>query len=133
MPQIAIGEFTVVLQPLELEEADAGRGRMRIDKRLTGDLVGEARGQMLTATTAVDGSAAYVAVERVSGRLHGREGSFVLHHRGVMDRGRPDLSIAVVPDSGTGALAGLSGEFRIIFRDGAHAYEFEYRLPDGTC
>jgi hypothetical protein len=84
----------------------------------------------LTATTDVQGSAVYVAIERVSGLLHGREGTFVLHHRGVMDRGRPELSVSVVPDSGTGALAGISGEFRITIRDGRHFYEFEYQLPD---
>jgi hypothetical protein len=130
MSNMAVGEFTVVLQPLDLEGAEGGRGRMSIDKRLTGDLAGEANGQMLTATTDVQGSAVYVAIERVSGLLHGREGTFVLHHRGVMDRGRPELSVSVVPDSGTGALAGISGEFRITIRDGRHFYEFEYQLPD---
>ena len=103
---------------------------MRIDKQITGDLVASTRGQMLTAVTDVQGSAVYVAVERVAGTLDGRRGSFVLHHRGVMDRGRQDLSIAVVPDSGTGELAGIAGDFRIVIEGGRHAYEFEYTLPE---
>ena len=72
----------------------------------------------------------YVAVERVTGTLDGRQGSFVLHHRGVMDRGQPNLSVAVVPDSGTGELAGIAGDFRIILEGGRHVYEFDYTLPE---
>lgn len=102
---------------------------MRIDKQITGDLVASTRGQMLTAVTDVPGSAVYVAVERVTGMLDGREGSFSLYHRGVMDRGAPSMAVAVVPDSGTGGLAGIAGEFRIILEGGKHAYAFEYSLP----
>lgn len=126
----ARGEFTVAIRPLALEDAPGpGRGRMTIDKQVTGDLVASTRGQMLTATTAVQGSAVYVAIEEVSGRLHGRTGSFILHHRGVMERGAQALSVRVVPDSGTGELAGIAGEFRIRIEDGKHFYSFLYSLP----
>ena len=130
--RVAKGEFTVAMKPLEFEGVDASAklGRMSIDKRISGDLVASSRGQMLTATTDVQGSAVYVAVERVTGTLDGREGSFALYHRGVMERGQPSLSVAVVPDSGTGGLAGISGDFRIILEGGRHAYEFEYSLPE---
>lgn len=132
MTKVAKGEFTVSLQPLELEGAEAGdtRGRMSIDKRFTGDLVATTRGQMLTATTDVQGSAVYVAIERVTGTLDGREGSFVLHHRGVMERGQSALSGSVVPDSGTGGLSGIAGDFRIVIEGGKHGYELEYSLPE---
>ncbi len=130
--KLAKGEFTVAIKPLDLEGADAdgGRGRMSIDKQITGDLVATTRGQMLTATTGTKGSAAYVAIEEVDGVLDGRRGAFVLHHRGVMDRGAQDLSVAVVPDSGTGELAGIAGDFRIILEGGKHFYEFSYSLPE---
>lgn len=130
--KVAKGEFTVAMKPLEFEGVDASAklGRMSLDKRISGDLVATAQGQMLTATTEVPGSAVYVAVERVTGTLDGRQGSFALHHRGVMDRGRPSLSVAVVPDSGTGELAGIAGDFRILLEGGRHAYEFEYTLPE---
>lgn len=130
--RIAKGEFTVTLKPLEFEGVDAAAklGRMGIDKRIAGDLVATTQGQMLTAVTDVQGSAVYVAVERVTGTLDGRQGSFALHHRGVMQRGQPNLSVAVVPDSGTGELAGIAGDFRIILEGGRHAYEFEYTLPE---
>lgn len=126
----AKGEFTVAIRPLALEDAaGSGRGRMVIDKQISGDLVASTRGQMLTAMTAVQGSAVYVAIEEVSGRLHGRTGTFVLHHRGVMARGAQELSVQVVPDSGTGELVGIAGEFRIRVEDGRHAYSFLYSLP----
>lgn len=128
----AQGGFTVAMRPLELEGADnARRGRMVIDKRITGDLVATTRGQMLTAMTGVEGSAVYVAVEEVTGTLAGRSGSFMLHHRGVMARGAQELSVLVVPDSGTGELTGIAGEFRIRVVDGGHHYTFSYSLPGG--
>jgi hypothetical protein len=80
--------------------------------------------------TSTKGSAGYVAVERVSGSLHGRQGSFVLQHTGVMKRGAPSLTVTVVPDSGTGDLVGLEGEFSIKNEEGTHSYEFAYRFPD---
>lgn len=132
MTKTARGEFTVSLKPLELEGAESSdkRGRMSIDKRITGDLVATTHGQMLTAMSEVQGSAVYVAIERVTGTLEGRHGSFVLHHRGVVERGQSSLSVSVAPDSGTGGLAGIAGDFRIILEDGQHAYEFAYSLPD---
>jgi len=130
--RVAKGEFTVAMKPLAFEGVDtsAKLGRMAIDKRITGDLAATPRGRMLASTSDVPGSAVHVAIEHVTGRLEGREGSFVLHHRGVMDRGQPDLSVAIVPDSGAGALAGIRGDFRIIPEGGRHACEVEYRLPE---
>ena len=87
-------------------------------------------GQMLTGMTDVKGSAGYVAIEKVSGTLKGRTGTFILQHTGTMNRGVPQLIITVVPDSGTGQLAGITGDFKIIIAEGKHSYEFEYTLPD---
>ena len=103
-------------------------GRMSLDKRFDGDLSATGRGQMLTAMTAVQGSAGYVAIERVTGTLHGKSGSFVFQHTGRMAHGAQQLSISVVPDSGTGELTGISGTFRIQIVEGKHFYEFDYRL-----
>jgi hypothetical protein len=130
MPQIAKGSFVVKLLPLAFEgQAEASKlGRMSIDKEISGDLVATTRGQMLTAFGEVKGSAGYVAIEKVEGALHGRKGSFVLQHSGTMDRGAPSLKISVVPDSGTGELAGLSGDFKIDITEGQHRYEFTYSV-----
>ena len=125
----ASGTFDVKLGPQALSEtaADPTLGRMSIDKQYHGDLEGTAKGEMLTAGSG-EGSGAYVAVERVTGKLKGRSGSFSLQHRGVMTRGTPDLLITVVPDSGTGELEGLSGKMDIIIEGGKHSYVFEYTL-----
>ncbi len=127
----ASGRFEVKLspQPLADANADASLGRMLIDKTFSGDLVGTSKGEMLMAGTAVKGSAGYVAIECVSGTLGGRSGSFVLQHSGTMNRGAPQLSVSVVPDSGTGELAGLTGTLVIIIDAGTHRYEFDYLLP----
>ncbi len=132
MSEIARGSFKVKLQPLAMEgmDGDAGLGRMSIDKNIEGDLIATTQGQMLTAMTAVQGSAVYVAVERVRGSLKGRKGSFALHHVGVMNRGAASLNVNVVPDSGTDELTGLTGRFDIKIEAGAHLYEFEYELPN---
>jgi hypothetical protein len=131
MSHLATGQFTVQLQPLPFEGQAEGSslGRMSISKTLSGDLVASSQGQMLSAGGTVTGSAGYVAIERVDGTLHGKAGSFVLQHSGSMDRGTPSLQVSVVPDSGTGELTGLAGEFSIIRADGQHRYEFSYRLP----
>lgn len=131
MNQVAKGEFTVKLQPLAFEGLPEGSrlGRISIDKRITGDLVATTAGQMLSAMTDVKDSAGYVALEQVSGVLHGRRGSFVLQHSGTMNQGAQSLSVTVVPDSGTGELVGLSGQFNIIIAGGQHSYEFAYDLP----
>jgi hypothetical protein len=124
----AAGSFEVRIQPLANADVTAEPllGRMLLIKKFTGDLEADARGQMLTAATATKGSAVYVAIDHVQGRLAGREGGFMLHHLGVMDRGAPMLAVRVVPDSGTGELAGLSGDLRINIVDGKHFYEFDY-------
>jgi hypothetical protein len=124
----ASGPFDVKMTPASA--ADAAAGRFALDKKYHGDLEGSAQGEMLTAMTAVKGSAAYVAIEKVTGRLAGRTGSFHLQHTGVMTRGTPSLTISVVPDSGTGELTGLTGTMAIqIAADGAHYYTFDYQLP----
>src|SRR5438445_2125876 len=128
----ATGTFEVKLEPLPTNDSSEGSpvGRMSIDKQIPGDLEGTSKGEMLTAATSVKGSGAYVAIERVTGSLHGRTGSFVLQHIGTMTRGVPKLSITVVPDSGTGQLAGVTGKFQVIIADGKHSYEFDYSLPE---
>jgi hypothetical protein len=131
MSHLAKGTFEVNLQPLPFEGADPAwmLGRLSIDKQISGDLVATTKGQMISAMTATKGSAGYVALERVTGTLNGKKGSFVLQHNGFMNRGTPSLSVVVVPDSGTEELVGLEGEFKIIVEGGRHSYEFNYRLP----
>ena len=130
MPQ-AKGPFDVkiVPQPPDAGAQDTTVGRMSLDKQYHGDLEANAQGQMLTTGTP-SGSAVYVAIERVTGTLHGRSGSFALHHRGIMTRGQPELTIAVAPDSGTDALAGISGNLSIEIVDKKHFYSFDYTLPE---
>jgi hypothetical protein len=131
MTREAAGEFDVKLAPLAEEEFPGGArlGRYALEKVYRGDLEGAARGEMLTATTAVEGSAGYVAVERFGGALAGRRGSFVLQHLGSMALGAQELLIKVVPGSGTGELTGLAGKLAIRIADGKHYYELEYTLP----
>lgn len=134
MTQVAKGTFTVSLQPLPFESEDSEPkllGRMTLDKQITGDLVATTKGQMLSAMTSTKGSAGYVAIERVTGVLGNKRGSFVLQHTGTMRRGAPSLSVTVVPDSGTEELAGIEGEFKIDIVEGKHFYELTYRLPGG--
>jgi len=128
----ASGTFEVKVVPQAAEEkvGDPTVGRMSIDKQFHGDLEGTSKGQMLAAMTEVQGSAGYVAMERVSGTLKGRTGTFALQHSGTMNRGVPQLSVTVVPDSGTGQLVGLAGKMTINIADGKHSYEFEYTLPE---
>jgi hypothetical protein len=128
----ASGTFEVKLVPqTDDKNGDPALGWMTIDKQFHGDLEGTSKGQMLTGMTEVKGSAGYVAIEKVSGTLKGRSGSFILQHTGVMNRNVPQLTITVVPDSGTGELTGLAGTFIIkIAADGKHSYEFEYTLPE---
>jgi hypothetical protein len=123
-------EVKVVPQATEDKVGDPTVGRMSIDKQFHGDLEAASKGQMLAAMTEVKGSAGYVAMERVSGTLHGRAGTFALQHSGTMTRGVPQLSVTVVPDSGTGQLVGLAGKMEIIITEGKHSYEFEYTLLD---
>ncbi len=125
----AHGTFDVDLQPLQDDKESGGFARMLIDKRLHGDLEGRSQGVMLAAQTEVKGSAGYVALERVTADLAGRRGSFVLQHSGIMGQGQESLDIAVVTDSGTDELTGISGTFEILFKEEGHAYIFSYSLP----
>lgn len=127
----ASGSFEVKLVPQKLDNKEAesaNLGRMSIDKKFSGDLEATSHGEMLSAMTGVTGSAGYVAMERVSGTLQGRKGTFVLQHSGTMTRGAPEMSVTVVPDSGTGDLVGLAGRMTIKIDAGKHFYEFNYTL-----
>jgi len=130
MTNHASGSFEVKMVPQGAgDQADGiAVGRMSLDKEYRGDLEGTGKGEMLAARTSVAGSAGYVAIERVTGALQGRRGSFVLQHHGIMTRGTPTLSVMVVPDSGTGELTGLSGNLTINIVDGKHLYEFDYTI-----
>ena len=126
----ATGPFEVKLAP---QPTDApALGRLSIDKQFHGDLEATSKGEMLSAMTETKGSAGYVAMERVTGALHGRKGTFVLQHSGTMNRGVATLSVTVVPDSGTDQLVGLSGKMAIKIEGGKHSYEFEYTLPEAA-
>jgi hypothetical protein len=132
MPTHASGTFDVKVIPVASDEKPGGStlGRMSLDKRFHGDLEGTSKGEMLTAgTSAVKDSAGYVAIERVTGTLQGRTGTFVLQHSGTMTRGTPSLIITVVPDSGTDQLVGIAGTMTITITGGKHLYDFEYTLP----
>ncbi len=133
MTQHATGAFDVKINPQKPDNEQAktaNLARMSIDKHFHGDLDGTSTGEMLSAMTEVKGSAGYVAMERVSGVLHGRRGSFVLQHNATMSRGEPHLAITVVPDSGTGELSGISGLMTIKIEGGKHFYDFEYSLQN---
>jgi hypothetical protein len=122
-------EVNLVPQPAAPGIEQANLGRQTINKQFHGELEATSLGEMLSAMGGVQGSAGYVAIERVTGTLHGRRGSFVLQHTGTMNRGAPQLSITVVPDSGTDELAGLAGSMQIEIEQGRHAYIFDYSLP----
>ena len=130
MMQQAKGPFDVKLAVLEpYNTNDPTMGRRSIDKQFHGDLEATSRGEMLSAGGSRD-DGGYVAIERVTGTLHGRRGSFALQHKATMTAGVPMLDIIVVPGSGTDELRGLSGTMNIeIAPGGAHSYDFSYRLP----
>jgi hypothetical protein len=123
----AAGTFDCKLTPQPPSD-DAPLGRFTLDKTFHGGLDATSKGQMLAFSSSVKGSAGYVAIEHVTGALQGRRGTFVLQHTGVMTRGTPELTITVVPDSGTGELEGLAGAMRLDEVDGKQSYEFEYSL-----
>ncbi len=131
MTQHASGTFEVKMQPLGEGDVAAGSslGRMSLDKQFSGDLQAIGKGEMLAARSDIPTSAAYVAIERVTGTLHGREGSFVLVHKGVMTSEAQRLVIEVVPNTGTGQLAGILGTLGIRIEGGKHFYDFDYELP----
>lgn len=133
MTQHASGTFDVKMSPPQKPDSEIAQatnfGRFTIDKQFHGDLEATSKGEMIGAQTEVKGSAGYVAMERVTGTLKGRQGSFVLQHSGTMTKGVPTLSVTVVPDSGTGELKGIAGQMKIIIApDGKHSYEFDYTI-----
>ncbi len=132
MSQQVSGSFDITLKPQTLAdpEADRSLARLSLDKTFHGPLDATSRGEMLSAMTATKGSAGYVALERVSGTLNGRSGTFVLVHLGLVDRGTPNLSVTVVPDSGTDALTGLTGTISLTNSPSGHTYTLTYTLPD---
>ncbi|MBT0586274.1 DUF3224 domain-containing protein [Alteromonas oceanisediminis] len=124
--QVAQGKFTVAMEPHHDGVFDAGR--MSLNKNYSGDLVATGKGQMLSHRSAVRGSAGYVAIELVTGILDGKQGSFVLQHHGVMQGETQSLSISIVPDSGTEALASIAGSMEITISEGEHFYTLNYAL-----
>ncbi len=132
MKDTAKGTFDIKVTPLAAEEnvGDATIGRLSLAKTFFGDLVGVSSGQMLgSQSEEVAGSGGYVAMERFTGTLKGRKGSFTLQHIGTMEGGNFDLNVMVVPGSGTGELKGIAGLFKIIIEGNRHVYEFEYSIP----
>ena len=129
MADRASGTFEVKLTPEEDKSGDAVVGRMTIAKQFSGDIEGTSKGLMVMTGTPVHGSAGYVALEKVTGSIKGRTGSFYLQHNGIMNRGEGKLTVIVVPDSGTDELNGLSGSLAIKIEDGKHFYDFEYTIP----
>jgi hypothetical protein len=126
MSRRATGTFTTTFEPLPAD--DETLGHMRVHKTIEGDLTGTGRAEMLSVGTPVEGSAGYVAIDRITGTLHGRSGSFVLQHFGLMDRGSGTLTVRVVPDSGTDELTGITGTFEIDNSSGEHRYVFDYDI-----
>ena len=126
----ARGEFKVRITPqgAPLTIEGVALGTSSISKDFEGALTGTSAGEMLTALTRVPGSAGYVAIERVTGLLDGRSGTFVLQHSGIMDNGAPSLTVTIVPGSGTGELAGISGSMTILVEGAKHTYVLEYLL-----
>ena len=119
-------EVTIEAEPPFLEQDGVTLSRNVVRKEFSGDAVGASEAQMLAAFTATPGSAGYVAIERFTGSVGGRSGSFVLQHSGVMRRGDGRLSVTIVPDSGAGELAGISGTMEINNDEGRHSYVLDY-------
>jgi hypothetical protein len=131
VPMHARGTFEVQITPLPADAyADAATmGRMLLDKQFSGDLTGTGKGQMITGMGSVKGSAAYSAIERVTGTVNGRTGTFMLQHTGIMHDGAQELSITIVPASGTGELTGIAGTFALTIEGKVHRYDLSYTLP----
>ena len=132
LPHHATGTFEVKLAPLDpaFKSEDNSIGRYSIDKQFHGALEATSKGEMLSGGGTVKGSGGYVAIERVTGTLDGRTGTFILQHNGTMQAGVFHLNVIVVPDSATAQLSGLQGSMEIIIKDGKHSYDFTYTLPD---
>jgi hypothetical protein len=130
----ARGTFVVKISPTDVSALgqEAGIGRMTIDKTFSGDIEGTSKGEMLTGGAESTGAMAYVAMERVTGKLNGRSGSFLLMHNASMLKSDPAsglMQVTVVPQSGTGELSGLSGKLTITIEAGKHSFDLEYELP----
>lgn len=126
----ASGSFEVKVTPAEDKSDDPTLGRMMLDKQYHGDLEAVGKGQMLTAGSPAKGAGGYVAIEKVTGILNGRSGSFVLQHNGLMSNNKPEMTIVIVPESGTGQLEGIAGKLTItIAPTGKHSYNLDYTLP----
>jgi hypothetical protein len=132
MTRHAEGTFDVKNTPLPADDATTGTsiGRFGLDKQFHGDLEGPSKGEMLASGDPSKGAAGYVAIEHFTGTLHGHTGSFAMQHLGTMDQGKFDLTVNVVPGSGTGDLTGISGTMKIIITAGKHSYTFDYTLPE---
>ena len=122
-------DVTIEAEPPFLEQDGIKLNRNMVRKQFCGDMVGRSEAQMVAAYTATPGSAGYVAIEHFTGSVGGRSGSFVLQHHGLMEKGDAELKVTIVPDSGTGELAGILGSLEIHNDDGKHTYilEYEYR------
>jgi hypothetical protein len=129
MTNHATGTFEVKLTPQNDQPADASMGRMTFDKQWSGDITGASKGQMLTGGDVKTGSAGYVAIEKFTGTIKGRRGSLIFQHSATMTAGQGDLTITVVPNSGTEELKGINGKLTIKIEGGKHFYDFEYSLP----
>ena len=129
MTNHATGTFEVKLTPQDDQPADPSMGRMTFDKQWSGDITGASKGQMLTGGDVKTGSAGYVAIEKFTGTVKGRKGSFIFQHSATMTAGHGDLTITVVPNSGTEELKGITGKLTIKIEGGKHFYDFEYNLP----
>jgi hypothetical protein len=133
MTHHATGQFDVKVTPDGQPETGDGSefGRMTLEKNYHGGLEGPAKGTMLTASsTGTPGSAAYAAVERFTGTVDGKKGSFALVHRGTMSAAGQEMAISIVPDSGSGELKGIAGNLTVkIAKDGTHTYDLAYTLP----
>lgn len=127
----ARGGFQVTLtpQPADPREGADFLSRLTIDKLFSGDVSGSSIGQMVAARGSEPASAGYAAIERVTGTLHGRRGSFILQHSGRSSAAGQSLDITVIADTGTGELTGISGSMQIIIAEGRHSYVFDYELP----
>jgi hypothetical protein len=131
----ATGSFEVKIVPQKPDNEPAvasGLGRMSIDKQFHGALEATSKGEMLSLLDRASGSGGYVALERVTGTLDGKSGSFALEHNATMDHGKPFLNIIVVPGSGAGELAGMSGTMNIRIESGKHFYDFDYTLSSAA-
>jgi hypothetical protein len=132
MPNHATGTFEVKLTPFDpaFKSEDNSIGRYSLDKQFHGALEATSKGEMLSGMGTVKGSGGYVAIERITGTLDGRTGTFILQHNGTMQNGVYHMNVVVVPDSGTAQLTGLQGSMEIIIKDTKHSYDFTYSLPD---